>query len=699
MPRASGSLLRSIRGLLRSARGQASVLIATMMMTFILFFAFVVNIGMLVNAKINIQNAADLAAYAGAAVQARQLTHISYLNYEMRRQYKKFLFRYYVIGNMAQAKFPRTAGGTGTYTFSPTNSGTPNYQVPVVCIIWNPSDNYCQVAELRGITIPPSNPLDAINETLRGQLTAIEQIRQMNCGSIGSTNLQILLLWLFNTDIRLERLETQLTGIRQALFTVIKGLTFGLGVIPRLAIIRKRIDTLTGYVNFAPQNNVTQGKADGLRTTGDVAARERTIQAFFSAFHTLGNNTFSEEDIILDELMDSRLLKLDELKIGFDSFAIVPELGQAGEGGSAPCVSKAAPITVPPVIPIAVSKDPKILTYYAIRLSAKAKVMFNPFGNDLVLKAYSAAMPFGSRVGPKIGTLLTEASFTKEATNPEFCGFGSAGEASSLGGRCQGKVPNLPIKESESVNSASKGFYEADVLSTFFGGFTATGQQSDEASSINVEKMERAYQVAMSPNPLESGKYNIINDLGPDLFVKNFDNEDVASFWAPIFSLDQQGQGAGADAQVSELVDQMTSTAGQQTASVLTQEFKDALKRNITDYLGKLRTAEGEDRDGFNITTLVNPFNTRAPVGGPPGQPISLPSTFRIGDAKKVKTSWNQPKASDLLTAGRTGYSVKFIAFKHLIGRGFASATGGGQFENVPQADADADEDFQKLQH
>ena len=66
-------------------------MISVMMATFILFFAFVINTGMLVNAKINLQNAADLAAYAGASVQARQLTHISYLNYEMRRQWKKVL--------------------------------------------------------------------------------------------------------------------------------------------------------------------------------------------------------------------------------------------------------------------------------------------------------------------------------------------------------------------------------------------------------------------------------------------------------------------------------------------------------------------------------------------------------------------------------------------------------------------------------
>src|SRR5271170_71906 len=103
---------RGIRPVGSSDSGQASIMIGMIVLTFMLFFAFVVNTGMLVNAKINLQNAADLAAYAGAAVQARQLTQISYLNYEMRRQWKKFLFRLYVVGNMSQDGFPRN-GATG----------------------------------------------------------------------------------------------------------------------------------------------------------------------------------------------------------------------------------------------------------------------------------------------------------------------------------------------------------------------------------------------------------------------------------------------------------------------------------------------------------------------------------------------------------------------------------------------------------
>jgi uncharacterized membrane protein len=58
---------------MRSRKGQVSIMLAMMTVTFGFFFVFVVSTGVLVSAKINLQNAADMAAYAGAAVQARQL--------------------------------------------------------------------------------------------------------------------------------------------------------------------------------------------------------------------------------------------------------------------------------------------------------------------------------------------------------------------------------------------------------------------------------------------------------------------------------------------------------------------------------------------------------------------------------------------------------------------------------------------------
>jgi hypothetical protein len=114
----------------RNNLGQISIVAASLMATtFFLFFAFVVNTGMLVHAKINLQNAADLAAYAGAATQARQLEKIGMLNYDLRRQYKKFLYRYYVIGNLSRPQYGSGGGGANAWgsNTSTQNGGTKQF--------------------------------------------------------------------------------------------------------------------------------------------------------------------------------------------------------------------------------------------------------------------------------------------------------------------------------------------------------------------------------------------------------------------------------------------------------------------------------------------------------------------------------------------------------------------------------------------
>jgi len=93
-----------------------------------LLVAMVVNISFLVTAKINLQNATDLAAYAGAAQQARYLTEIGKWNYEMRRNYKAMVFDYLIAYNVERKD-------TDFYNYINNISATGSTQdmEPVVC--------------------------------------------------------------------------------------------------------------------------------------------------------------------------------------------------------------------------------------------------------------------------------------------------------------------------------------------------------------------------------------------------------------------------------------------------------------------------------------------------------------------------------------------------------------------------------------
>ena len=84
----------------RNEKGQVSIFLGICMTVILTMLAFIVNIGLFVKAKINLQNAVDAAAWSGAAVQARQLSNIGYMNWELRNTLKEWMFKYYVLGQM-----------------------------------------------------------------------------------------------------------------------------------------------------------------------------------------------------------------------------------------------------------------------------------------------------------------------------------------------------------------------------------------------------------------------------------------------------------------------------------------------------------------------------------------------------------------------------------------------------------------------
>ena len=97
---------RSMRVRLRSAisneSGQMSVFLALVFQVLFVFFAMVINIGLLVHDKINLQNSVDLGTYYAAQKQAEILNEIAHLNYQIRQEYKLLAWRYWVLGTLGR---------------------------------------------------------------------------------------------------------------------------------------------------------------------------------------------------------------------------------------------------------------------------------------------------------------------------------------------------------------------------------------------------------------------------------------------------------------------------------------------------------------------------------------------------------------------------------------------------------------------
>lgn len=87
---------------LRDRKGQVALFVALVFQILFLFFAMVINVGLLVHHKINLQNSVDLAAYYGAAKQAENLNAMAHMNYQIRQSWKLLAWRYRMLGSAGE---------------------------------------------------------------------------------------------------------------------------------------------------------------------------------------------------------------------------------------------------------------------------------------------------------------------------------------------------------------------------------------------------------------------------------------------------------------------------------------------------------------------------------------------------------------------------------------------------------------------
>jgi hypothetical protein len=699
----------------KNRSGQAAILVGMMSFTFLLFVAFVLNVGMLVNAKINLQNAADMAAYAGAASQARHLNHISFLNYEMRRQYKKFLFRQHVLGTLAYKDAPGIPG-------APT-AGTRTYDVvagkPVTCLIFLASDNVCQNTEIRGFKIPSGGlGLDSLQETFKSTVEGFEAARQENCKLASTLNRAAITLWMFNTDPNLKNVADQLDSMgtdatsasasaKRAMQTV-QAVGNGLGIYPKEFLLRSRIRTLQSYINEGPKTGVTLEQVDEMKGGPDPMFNERTILAFMSAFKSLGEGTFdNDESITLDEMLPlsgtgADLLGLDPIEIGFDNyhseFDLIP--GANGQGdASKDCVRKLVPTVANLPLPVGFTKQLNKLVYYAVRVSADAKLIFNPFGGTVKLTAYAAAQPFGSRVGPSV---ISESEFTVEdpSSATGFAGLGDpCAGAGGIGGlSCNNKRSQLTIAGTINFDS-----YELQV---------PLAQMAQSGGTVTFSGIKDAEAAVMAPSLSEIGRYNFPNDLPANEMMQKFFDEPQSevngkrtyAFWAPILSPVKLATSSkeqaiqeiftGGAAQTGETASANSTVvqSGKSVSAAFIQAFTD----NIGRYIAALDLGQGEGGEGFNIARIVDPFPKEN----------KLPPSMVMTTVAQARTSWNKPRDPDMISAGRVGYSVKLVPLKMLnhaeSGAGAQPSTNnsGATWTNILQTpDSSADADLEFIEH
>ena len=492
--------------LVNNDRGQISIFFSASLIVLISVIAFVINVGLFVKAKINLQNATDAAAFAGAAVQSRQLTKIAYLNWEMRNVYKEWMYKYYVIGNVnvpGVDKIDVTSscadGPCTTFRMTPgkevvTNKITKDhYNFPSTCIHINGSTNVCTRFSVPGLPEFGGLNISGAEEASRTFMDGLIGAKIDSCNERSMLNALVATSWIYNVlpiSDETNTLASQAPAIaldRQ-------------GAWPKALELAMRIRNLEKVVNrqaITESVCMNGGDCTAVNTyeNENLLGNERIVKAFYSGYRNLGNhidsemkNTFKLKELApteydnpnasnpsnlllpADKLYPKQYLDLKLMMVNYAVFynAFLAK-ATGGISGECPVSKMAIPV---PGYPMGFYKNPSVLTYYAVKGEAEFVGMFNPINEPIKLHAYAAAKPMGGRIGPMLFKEDNNATKSRDDANkyrsvPYFLTFDPVGTPNDLlpGGVVQegSYGPNVPLP----INLSNEKFWitsPADVI-------------------------------------------------------------------------------------------------------------------------------------------------------------------------------------------------------------------------------------------
>ncbi len=445
-----------------SQAGQLSIFLGIVMLIVVSMIAFIVNVGLFVKAKINLQNAVDSAAYAGAATQARQLTNIAHLNWEIRNTYKEWMFKYYVLGQMGlpniRSNPPTQLGAPGmNFTlkqFSPPGVGSiiltdannfDRFNVPSICIHFGQfNHNICEIYDVPGLPRFPAPGLPNIQQAHEDFLDSITATKSKDCSFRSNVNFATALQWAYGTQTQVIDGATLIASDR-------------MGAWPQALELGMRMRNLEYIVNIPPHpQSICTESQPGCVTFDSISVNEnnpllsafseRTSKAFMSAYRSLAGGVdkanrdlainfklteLKPEPFVANENTVSTFLipsgknypttgepantkyYLDlqaypvNMVTFYTSFITQDSTFQSSGGGTAitvegTCAGTKTALPVPGYL-MGFVKNPEVMTYYAVKGETKYIGLFYPFTAEGVdLAAYSAAKPFGGRIGPRL---------------------------------------------------------------------------------------------------------------------------------------------------------------------------------------------------------------------------------------------------------------------------------------------------------
>lgn len=427
----------------KNQKGQVAIFVALIFQVIFVFFALLINVGLLVHHKINLQQSTDLAAYYGAMKQAEVMNTIAHVNYQIKQAWKLLTWRYRVLGTFGftqsgenpRQKFPFEPVGGPPARFVYNRSGDPLTKcagpafdvdgeqvgiqdVPFFCIGhagfdggWvDRTESNCQ-SSCRMLEQAPrrinSIPLPAIGSVM-GENTGIT-VRNA----------------LINVNTRLQDLCTNLGPRGAEIFA-----KFLSAYISEMRYRNKTIELLARDLSLAPEEILDlEGKKilDGSIRTFRKNLTEANLKDFDESSDFLAMTGFSENQCSFQDGRQGGTEWLKKIEINFINYFIHQCQWDTSGGSYSPqsVYDTTAPggtalgsafdglpadkkdIILSLLVPgqghtLGYEKNPHCVEYYAVRASVEPNIPFLPL-KKIKLHAIAMAKPFGGSIGPWYG--------------------------------------------------------------------------------------------------------------------------------------------------------------------------------------------------------------------------------------------------------------------------------------------------------
>jgi hypothetical protein len=687
-----------------NTKGQVAIFIALIFPVLFLFFAMIINVGLLVHHKINLQNSVDLAAYYGASKQAEMLNGIGHVNYQIRQSWKLLSWRY------------RQLGTAGDYLQHPYNKltlkvvdkdldGFPQdlvspskdfFDAPAFCVTYVPfhpmpgNESTCKLqstqATIKLFSPPPVIAgFTSLNASVAAAAKKALDSAVLRCRFIGPFNYYVLAEFLvgFNRDQgeRKQLINMLSRGLSESPdnFRELSGDLASDGI--RATLVNNLTDANKETASKLKMTIVNGLGLDGCNATGRAATDPAK---WLSEIKISPAFAFTDSLCSKERGIEPKAKELGNvIKVSRPEFEDDPS-NQALKDPIVNLSKYIGQMEAPYNSSVGVEKNPWCMAYVGVKAETTPNIPFMPL-NGVTLKAQSYAKPFGGKIGPW------------------YYGQWSSGSPQSNGGKRTD--PLLPIRLDEKGNLADyKDPTRAPNYSRYVGdksglkSLTALGQWGRAIYNLDSTWSQNTPNAAMDvdlppgwkPNAAAEPNFNHWNHLQEDFNVKKTGDMLAWDSDADAYPKMRQLELAAI------LPDQFDLTYYS-----IEPDFYHNYYKKINDgyikkvpgfsYLIRPDLTEFSVREQFKVLDSVKTDDFEVHL---PKVDFDKKLMYVAKEAAQVLTSWvgksltdysldetrfgkclkapeakgndTVPTSGDCITGGRTGYSVKMVSLDYL---------------------------------